>query len=108
MWNTHFSKDYDVNNGVPQGDPLSPIISVIYMSAMIRKLFPFDINASTHCLSFIDDFVLMTTSNSLETNIDVLENDFIRLSHAFNALGITIEASKMELMHFVAKQRTPG
>ena len=35
LWNNHFSKDYDVSNGVPQGNPLSPIISVIYMSAML-------------------------------------------------------------------------
>ena len=33
-----------------------------------------------------------------------------RLSRAFNALGITIETSKTELMHFAAKhaQRGPG
>ena len=42
LWNQHFSSDYDVNNGVPQGDLLSPIISVIYMSAMLRQLFPFE------------------------------------------------------------------
>ena len=42
--------------------------------------------------------------------MDRLKNDFIRLSHAFNALGVTIEASKTELMHFAAKhtQKGPG
>ena len=42
LWNNHYSKDYDVNNGVPQGDPLSPVISVLYMLAMLHQLFPFE------------------------------------------------------------------
>ena len=108
LWNTHWSKDYDVNNGVPQGDPLSPVISVLYMSAMLNKLFPFTNDRSTQCTSYIDYFVLITTSPSLETNIDVLEDNFLRLSRAFNSLGITIEASKTELMHFAAKQHKMG
>ena len=108
LWNSHFSKDYDVNNGVPQGDPLSPIISVLYVLAMLNMLFPFDLNNASQCLSYINDFVLITASPSLETNIDQLENDSIQLSRAFNALGITIEASKTELMHFTAKQQSPG
>ena len=40
LWNVFFSKDYDVQNGVPQGDPLSPIISVLYLSAALKLLFP--------------------------------------------------------------------
>ena len=108
LWNQHFSRDYDVNNGVPQGDPLSPVISVLYMSAMLWQLFPFHEQQDTQCLSYIDDFVLLTSSPRLETNVDWLENDFIRLSRAFNALGITIETSKTELMHFAAKQTRHG
>ena len=108
LWNAHFSKDYDINNGVPQGDPLSPIISVLYMSAMLNQLFPYADDCATQCMSYIDDFVLMTASPSLETNVDMLENDFIQLSQAFNSLGVTIETSKTELMHFATKQQTSG
>ena len=57
---------------------------------------------------YIDDFVLITASPQLEDNINILEDDFIHLSQAFNSLGITIKASKTELMHFAAKQHTPG
>ena len=108
MWNRHYSKDYDTDNGIPQGDPLSPVISVIYMSAMLKQLFPHSENAVSQCMSYIDDFVLLTSSPRLEDNIDQLENDYIKLSKAFNALGITIEASKTELMHFAKKQDTIG
>ena len=108
LWNQHFSKDYDINNGVPQGDPLSPIISVLYMSAMLRQLFPFDDTQAIQCMSYIDDFVLLTMSPRLNINIDRLENGFITLSRAFNSLGITIEMSKTELMHFATKQKNNG
>ena len=59
-------------------------------------------------MSYIDDFVLLTASPRLKDNIDQLENDYIKLSRAFNVLGITIEASKTELMHFAKKQDTLG
>ena len=78
------------------------------MSAMLRQLFPFTKRQNTQCLSYIDDFVLLTASPCLEDNVDRLENDFIRLSRAFNVLGITIEASKTELMHFAAKHTQTG
>ena len=35
LWNNNFSKEYTVDNGIPQGNPLSPIISILYMSAML-------------------------------------------------------------------------
>ena len=48
LWNMFFSKDYDTNNGVPQGDPLSPIISVLYLSLVLKALFPFTSNGRFH------------------------------------------------------------
>ena len=108
LWNQYMSKAYQVYNGVPQGDPLSPIISVLYMSAMLHQLFPYDEDSVTKCLSYIDDFVLLTASPSLECNVDILKDEFIRLSRVFNALGVTIEASKTELMYFAAKQQMVG
>ena len=75
---------------------------------MLNRLFPFSADRATQCASYIDDFVLITSSPSLETNVDVLEDEFLRLTRAFNNLGITIETSKTKLMHFAAKQYAPG
>ena len=77
LWNNSLSKNYEVNNGVPQGDPLSPVISVLYMSAMLQQLFPFSDDHKMQCMSYIDDFVSLMASPRLEDNIDVLKDDFI-------------------------------
>ena len=58
LWNVFFSKDYDTNNGIPQGDPLSPIISILYLSLILKTLFP-SLGDGVSCLSFIDDFVVV-------------------------------------------------
>ena len=61
------------------------------------QLSPFDVHAKSQCLSYIDDFVLITASPSLDSNVDQLENDFIHLLCAFNALGITIDVKTSSL-----------
>ena len=102
-WNYFFSKDYDVNNGVPQGDLLSPIISALCNSALTRLLFPFDSSLHFNCSSYIDDFILVVTSPSLDTNVDKLEDGYRAITKAFCKLGLSVEPSKTKLMHFAAK-----
>ena len=102
-WNAFYSKDYDINNGVPQGDPLSPIISAIYNSALSHLLFPLDPSMQLNCSSYIDDFILIVTSSQLDDNVDRLENAYLALAKALHKIGLQIEPSKTELMHFAAK-----
>ena len=39
-WDNALSKKYDFSLGTPQGDCLSPILSALYISVAIRKVFP--------------------------------------------------------------------
>ena len=66
-----------MNNGIPQGDPLSPILSVLYMSSIIKHLFPYDNNNNPSCLSYIDDYVLIVDSPSLADNVARLETSLL-------------------------------
>ena len=107
LWNVFHSKDYDTNNGIPQGDPLSPILSVLYMSSIINKLFPYTRDNSPMCLSYIDDYVLMVDSPSLAANIESLEAAYSNISDAFCKVSLRIEPSKTELCHFARKDQLP-
>ncbi|KAF8730030.1 hypothetical protein AX14_005794 [Amanita brunnescens Koide BX004] len=106
-WDSAVSHKYDFNLGTPQGNCLSPILSALYISTAIRKVFPETMPpASTRCLFFVDDGSLITASPSLQTNVDVLRLYLLLLLQALSDLGLQVEASKTELIHFFAFELT--
>ncbi|KAF8695033.1 hypothetical protein AX14_001893 [Amanita brunnescens Koide BX004] len=106
-WDTAVSKKYDFSLGTPQGDCLSPILSALYISVAIRRVFPETMPpATTKCLFFVDDGALITASPSLQTNVDVLRLYLLLLLQALSDLGLQVEASKTELIHFFAFELT--
>ena len=106
-WDTAVSKKYDFSLGTPQGDCLSPILSALYISVAIRRVFPeIMLPATTKCLFFVDDGALITVSPSLQTNVDVLRLYLLLLLQALSDLGLQVEASKTELIHFFAFELT--
>ena len=102
-WDTALSKPYDFSLGTPQGDCLSPILSALYISVAIRKVFPETMPpASTRCLFYVDDGTIVTASPSLQTNVDILRLYLLLLLQALSDIGLQVEASKTELIHFFA------
>ncbi|KAF8697547.1 hypothetical protein AX14_001349 [Amanita brunnescens Koide BX004] len=102
-WDSAQSRNYDFSLGTPQGDCLSPILSALYISVAIRRVFPETMPpASTRCLFFVDDGALITASPSLQTNVDVLRLYLLLLLQALSDIGLQVEASKTELIHFFA------
>ncbi|KAF8644267.1 hypothetical protein AX14_009444 [Amanita brunnescens Koide BX004] len=106
-WDSAVSHKYDFSLGTPQGDCLSPILSALYISTAIRKVFPEMMPpASTRCLFFVDDGALITASPSLQSNVDILRLYLLLLLQALSDLGLQVEASKTELIHFFAFELT--
>ena len=106
-WDTAYSKPYNFSLGTPQGDCLSPILSALYISIAIRKIFPETMPpSSTRCLFYVDDGTIITASPSLQTNIDVLRLYLLLLLQALSDIGLQVEASKTELIHFFAYELT--
>ena len=42
---------FNCSNGVPQGDPLSPVLSALYLSLIIKHVLPWDKNIAPTCFS---------------------------------------------------------
>ncbi|KAF8673055.1 hypothetical protein AX14_005435, partial [Amanita brunnescens Koide BX004] len=104
-WDTASSAPYPFSFGTPQGDCLSPIISALFLSVAIKHAFPPSlIPKPTRCLFFVDDGALYTASPSLVTNVRVLSSQLLALLTALANIGLAIEPSKTELMHFFAFQ----
>ena len=104
-WDSALSAPYDFSMGTPQGDCLSPIVSALYLSVAIKSVFPHTFPPSrVRSLFFVDDGVLYTASESLLLNVRVLSKTLLQLLTALASIGLNIEASKTELMHFYAFQ----
>ena len=68
---------------IPQGNPISPILFLIY----IRDLFP-KIGPSINTWSYLDDKALVTSFISLKKNIKALEDEVRRLYKLGSELSI--------------------
>ncbi|POS82312.1 hypothetical protein EPUL_005208, partial [Erysiphe pulchra] len=95
-----FSK---IETGIPQGNPVSPILFLIY----IKNLFE---SRAVKFISYMDDICIIASSKSIRKNIKILKRE---ASHIY-ALGtnnaIDFDLAKNELVHFSrskeAKNRT--
>ena len=104
-----------VKNGIPQGSPISPALSILYASPVCEefqtrlatryvhraptgtKLTP------TTLASYIDDVNLYTSSTSLLQNVIALRRDFMTVLYILIGLGLSIDFIKCELTHFTWK-----
>ena len=102
-WDSATSKRYNFSLGTPQGDCLSPILLALYISIAIWRVFPETMPPSTtKSLFFVDDGIIITASPSLQTNVAVLRLYLLLLLQALADIGLQVETSKTELIHFFA------
>ena len=92
------SEPLPIQNGIPQGSPLSPILAIIY-SAESQKLRSL-ITRGVYSYAYIDDGVILTSSPTLDTNVTKLTQAVEILSNWLTENGLEAQPSKFELMHF--------
>ncbi|KAF5374701.1 hypothetical protein D9615_009019 [Tricholomella constricta] len=104
-----------VANGIPQGSPVSPILSVIYTAELqelmeSRKSPPLrpggprppripDNPTDTTLDMYIDDGTLRVSSDTLDTNVKILRSNYIVVNDWLENNGLSSAAEKNELMH---------
>ena len=78
--NMSYSELFDVSLGVKQGEPLSPLLFILFINDIkscfdLTKLTPSDIECSIYMLLFADDIALFTTDpHCLQTQLDCINN----------------------------------
>lgn len=92
--------------GIPQGSPLSPILSTIYTFNVLTVMREVP-NASLK--SYVDDILLLATTSSHTANITKLEHAADTVIQRLHELGLSIDPEKTELIHFSrARIEPPG
>ncbi|KAL4256815.1 hypothetical protein AB1N83_011417 [Pleurotus pulmonarius] len=83
--------------GIPQGSPLSPILAALYTGPVIDIA----ISKSQSTLYFyVDDGMLAAFTKSIPDNIRCLQEDFRTINSALQAIGLSVDRTKFEIMHF--------
>jgi len=94
-----------VTVGIPQGSPLSPFRFNVYSS----QLFSFPARHKTDLkVSYVDDFELVTTSNSWLENASILSLSGNEMQSQANYGGMHFDISKTDLFHFPCKNVIPN
>jgi hypothetical protein len=101
------SQPRPIEVGIPQGSPISPVLSVIYAAEVITLLkeasicTPSGIPLSPR--SYVDDYAIMAISNSLHDNIATLSHGLESVVNTLARIGMTCDTSKLDLQHFTRR-----
>jgi len=102
------------NNGLPQGSPCSPIISVLVGGILDRRLAALAREHSCTYTRYVDDLTFSTKANSFPTelaNFDADEGKWVagpQLVHAVEKAGFTINTVKTRLFARTGRQSVTG
>ncbi|KAI5115411.1 hypothetical protein M0805_002773 [Coniferiporia weirii] len=90
--------------GTPQGSPVSPILSTIFVGLAIWHFQ----QPGCNLLTYVDDHLIVCIGPNIASNCETLAAAYQQLDGHFLQLGLNIEAVKTEALHFHPPQCTVG
>jgi hypothetical protein len=100
-----------VDNGIPQGSPVSPVLSSYFSSDLLELFTSADIVFEDYsekpvaAYLYVDDGQLRATSNSIANNCRILELAYGVVGMWMTDNFLQLDKEKRELMHFSRRQR---
>ena len=93
---------FNVNVGVGQGSALSLILSALYLLPFIYILENYikNLKIPVSIISFIDDGLLISQSNSFDISNSHLYCSYNVLTNLLEKFGLVVKHSKTEIFHF--------
>lgn len=97
------SHEFEISNGLPQGSPISVILYLIYNSSLLIDN-PITLTAQRISIGFVDDITHLVANNTVEQNIEDLEEEGRRSLRWASTHGAIFDKRKAQLMHFTHRQ----
>jgi hypothetical protein len=96
------SRSYIVNTGIPQGNPLSPILFLFFTAPLLEQLTGWNFGpGSLQVFAFSNDTGMLAVSDSFLTNSKILA----AAMRAFNTWAMVVAYYKFEFMHFSRRSK---
>jgi Reverse transcriptase (RNA-dependent DNA polymerase)/Endonuclease-reverse transcriptase len=94
---------FNLQAGVPQGSPLSPILFILYIASLYEAIRVDGILV----VGFADDTNLLSYSNNIEANCRRLESAWKQCKKWAQTRGMQFAPGKSELLHFSRAHQAP-
>ena len=111
-WNNFTSQKFTTSIGIDQGSTLSPILSAIYLTPIIKtfkkriKNLKKEIYADI--LLFVDDSLLISQEKSYDLSSAFLFSSYNMILKILTDVGLVMEHNKSEIFHFTRAQNPPN
>ena len=102
-----------VQNGIPQGSPVSPILAVFYTTELIEIFKPttrpntnqtdeYSPSSPTqvNMIMYVDDGKIYVSSKSLETSVIIIKLAYKEVKKCLISAGLAADITKREVMHY--------
>ncbi|QRV95516.1 Reverse transcriptase from mobile element jockey protein [Ceratobasidium sp. AG-Ba] len=88
--------------GIPQGSPLSPVLSTIYSLPVLLAMAA---EPQVENKGYVDDFTILAHSHSISENLDIIRDAVATASSILRQLGLSFELEKCDFIHFAAHKK---
>lgn len=99
------SHEFKINNGLPQGSPISVMLYLIYNSSLLINN-PITLTAQRISIGFVDDITHLVANNTVEQNVEDLEAEGQRSLRWGSTHGAIFDKRKAQLMHFTHRRHS--
>lgn len=97
------SHDFKMDNGLPQGSPISVILYLIYNSNLLIDQ-PISLTSQRISIGFVDDTTHLVANQNIEQNVIDLEAEGRRSLRWGSTHGAIFNKRKAQVMHFTHRK----